>query len=73
MQDWNRFPAAKQWLDEHKVEPVARSRFDEFLKQKTASGKLPSDAEKEALFRQFQAWEAEQNARAQVRTPQRQR
>jgi TRAP transporter TAXI family solute receptor len=65
--DWQRFPAAKQWLDEHKVEPVARSRFDDFLKQKTASGKLPSDSEKDALFKQFQAWEAEQNARAQLR------
>lgn len=71
--DWQRFPAAKQWLDEHKIEPVARSRFDEFLKQKTASGKLPTEPEREALFKQFQAWEAEQNARAQVRTPQKQR
>ena len=73
LQDWQRFPAARQWLDEHKIEPVARSRFDEFLKQKTASGKLPSDAEREALFKQFQTWEAEQNARAQIRTPQKQR
>ena len=64
--DWQRFPAARQWLDAHKIEPVARSRFDEFLKQKTASGKLPPDSEREALFKQFQAWEAEQNARAQV-------
>ena len=61
------------WLDEHKIEPVARGRFDDFLKQKTASGKLPSDSEKEALFKQFQAWEAEQNARAQVRAPQKPR
>ncbi len=71
--DWQRFPAAKQWLDEHKIEPVARTRFDDFLKQKTASGKLPSDSEREALFKQFQAWEAEQNARAQLRAPQKQR
>jgi hypothetical protein len=69
---WNRFPYAQQWLDEHRVEPVARNRFDEFLKQTSAAGKLPNDTDKEALFRQFQAWEAEQNARAQVR-PQRQR
>ena len=73
LQDWQRFPGAKQWLDEHKIEPVARSRFDEFLRQKTASGKLPSDAEKEALFKQFQAWEAEQNARAQIRPGQKPR
>ena len=70
LQDWQRFPAAKQWLDERKIEPVARSRFDEFLKQKTASGKVPSEPEKEVLFKQFQAWEAEQNARAQVRPAQ---
>jgi hypothetical protein len=64
--DWQRFPAAKQWLDQHGIEPVARSRFDEFLKQNTAAGKLPTDTDKEALFRQFKVWEAEQNARAQV-------
>ena len=64
--DWQRFPAARQWLEAHKIEPVARSRFDDFLKQKAATGKLPSDSEREALFRQFQAWEAEQNARAQL-------
>jgi hypothetical protein len=71
--DWQRFPAAKHWLDNHRIEPVARLRFDEFLKQSaSASGKTPTDNEKEALFRQFQAWEAEQNARAQVRATQRQ-
>src|SRR5206468_3290268 len=58
--DWQRFPAAKQWLDSHRVEPVARVKFDEFLKQTAAvNGKLPSDNEKEALVKQFQAWEAE--------------
>ena len=41
--DWQRFPAAKTWLDERKIEPVARSRFDDFLKQKTVS--------REAAFR----------------------
>jgi TRAP transporter TAXI family solute receptor len=64
---WQRFPAAQQWLDKHGVEPVARSRFDEFLKQNPAATKLPADTDKEALFKQFQSWEAEQNARAQVR------
>ena len=76
LQDWQRFPAAKQWLDNHGIEPVARTRFDDFLKQSTAaSGKAPSDTEKEALFKQFQAWEAQQNggARAQVRAPQKPR
>jgi TRAP transporter TAXI family solute receptor len=64
---WQRFPAAQQWLDKHGVEPVARSRFDEFLKQNPAAAKLPAETDKEALFKQFQSWEAEQNARAQVR------
>jgi TRAP transporter TAXI family solute receptor len=64
---WQRFPAAQQWLDKHGVEPVARSRFDEFLKQNPAATRLPADTDKEALFKQFQSWEAEQNARAQVR------
>src|ERR1700738_114939 len=66
--DWNRFPAAQQWLDKNGIQPIARNRFDEFLKQNPAAAKLPTaDADKEALFKQFQAWEAEQNARAQVR------
>jgi TRAP transporter TAXI family solute receptor len=64
---WQRFPAAQQWLDKHGVEPVARSRFDEFLKQNPSATRLPADTDKEALFKQFQSWEAEQNARAQVR------
>ena len=63
---WQRFPAAKQWLDRHGIEPVTRVRFDEFLKQNAAAGKLPADMEKEDLFKQFQTWEAEQNARAQA-------
>jgi TRAP transporter TAXI family solute receptor len=65
--DWQRFPAAKQWLDQHGVAPVARSKFDEFLKQNQPAGKPPSDADKDALFKQFQAWQTEQNARAQAR------
>jgi hypothetical protein len=71
--DWQRFPAAKQWLDRHGIEPVARTRFDEFLKQNAAGGKLPADTDKEALFKQFQAWEAEQQAHAQARPPQKER
>jgi TRAP transporter TAXI family solute receptor len=64
---WTRLPAAQQWLDTHGIEPVARGRFDEFLKQSAAAGKLPADADKEALFRQYKAWETEQNnARAQA-------
>src|ERR1700687_2338822 len=37
LQDWQRFPAAKVWLDNHGIEPVARTRFDDFLKQNTAA------------------------------------
>jgi TRAP transporter TAXI family solute receptor len=65
--DWQRFPAAKQWLDQHGVAPVARSKFDEFLKQNQPAGRPPSNADQDALFNQFQAWQAEQNAKAQAR------
>jgi TRAP transporter TAXI family solute receptor len=65
--DWQRFPAAKQWLDSHGVQPVARNRFEEFLRQTPAAEKLSSDADKEVLFKQFQAWEAKENAKAQLR------
>jgi len=65
--DWQRLPAAKQWLDRHGVEAVARNRFEEFLKQSPVASKPQSDADKEALFRQFQAWEAERNSQAQAR------
>ena len=64
--DWQRFPAAQQWLDQHGIQPVARDRFEEFMKQTPAAAKIQSEAEKEALFKQFQAWEAEKNARAQA-------
>ena len=67
---WTRLPYAQQWLDSHGVEPVSRGKFDEFLKQSSAAGKMPSDNDKEQLFRQFKAWEAEQNARAQSPAPQ---
>lgn len=66
---WQRLPAAQQWLDTHGIEPLTRSRFDDFLKQTSAAGKMPSDTDKEALFKQFKAWEAEQNAHAQAQVP----
>ena len=52
------------------------TRFDEFLKQNPTAGKgAQSEADRDALFKQFQAWQADQaardkpeNARAQVRT-----
>jgi TRAP transporter TAXI family solute receptor len=73
---WNRFPGAQQWLDQHGIQPIARNRFDEFLKQNPATAKSAADPDKEALFKQYQAWEADQNARAaqaQVRPAQPQR
>jgi TRAP transporter TAXI family solute receptor len=71
--DWQRFPAAKQWLDSHGIAPVARVRFDESQKPNAAAPAKPaSDADREALFRQFQAWDAEQAARARTGTPQKQ-
>jgi len=64
---WQRLPYAKTWLEEHGVASTARSRFDEFLKQNpTAARNVNSDADKEALFKQYQAWEADKGARAQV-------
>jgi TRAP transporter TAXI family solute receptor len=73
---WNRLPYAQQWLEKNNIQPIARTRFDEFLKQNPAVGKgAQSEADRDALFRQFQAWQADQaardkpeNARAQVRT-----
>jgi TRAP transporter TAXI family solute receptor len=66
---WTRLPAAQQWLDTHGIEPVSRNRFDDFLKQSSAAGRLPSDTDKEVLFKQYKAWETEQNARAQAPAP----
>jgi len=66
---WQRLPYAQQWLDTHGIEPITRSRFDDFLKQSSAAGKTPSDADREALFKQFKAWETEQNAHAQALPP----
>ena len=71
-----RFPAAQQWLDSHGVQPMVRSRFDESLKQNPAADNVKSEADREALFKQFQAWQADHgaqdtsNARAQLRNDQ---
>jgi TRAP transporter TAXI family solute receptor len=80
---WQRLPSAKQWLDQHGIEPVARNRFEEFPKPapapaaavmprqapaavQPAAAQPQSPADQEALFKQFQAWEAERNASAQT-------
>jgi hypothetical protein len=65
--DWQRLPVAEQWLKSHNVEAVSRAKFDEFLKQSPATAaSVKTDADRESLFKQFQAWEAERGARAQA-------
>jgi TRAP transporter TAXI family solute receptor len=69
---WRRFAPAQQWLDSHGIAPVARVRFDEFLRQDSqdaaAPRRLPEDADKDdTLLRQFRAWDVEQSTRDQVR------
>ena len=72
--DWQRLPVAEQWLKSHNVEAVSRAKFDEFLKQSPATAaNVKTDADRESLFRQFQAWEAERGARAQAPHPPAQR
>jgi TRAP transporter TAXI family solute receptor len=59
---WQRFPYAKQWLETHAMEGSAesttRDRFDDFMSKSAAAKGVQSDADREALFKQFQAWEA---------------
>ena len=62
---WNRLPLAQQWLDKHGIEPM-RQRFEAFLQENPAAANVQSEADKEALFRQFRDWEAGRNAQAQV-------
>jgi TRAP transporter TAXI family solute receptor len=70
---WQRLPYAKQWLDSHGLDQSARNRFDDFLQQNPSAAKgAQSETDKEALFKQFQAWQADQtakeNAQAQAAT-----
>src|ERR1700761_541954 len=65
---WSRFKPAQDWLDQHGIEPVTRDRFEAFLRQNpAAAAKLQTPDDKEALFKQFQAWEASQGAKGQAR------
>jgi TRAP transporter TAXI family solute receptor len=72
LQGWTRLPYAQQWLDAHGIGATAKSRFDDFMNQNPAAAKGAgqSQTDREALFKQFQAWQADQtareNARAQV-------
>src|SRR6201997_5688930 len=63
---WNRLPLAQQWLDQHGIEPVKQRRFEAFLQKNPALANIQSEADKETLFRQFQAQEDARNARAQM-------
>ena len=61
------YESAEQWLKAHNVEAATRTKFDEFLKTSpAAAAAAKTDTDREALFKQFQAWESERNARAQV-------
>jgi TRAP transporter TAXI family solute receptor len=76
---WTRLPYAQQWLDSHGIGATARGKFDDFMNQNQGSpvaakgaSTQASPSDRDALFKQFQAWQADQtakeNARAQVRS-----
>ena len=66
---WTRLPYAQQWLDTHGIGATARSRFDDFMNQNPAASKTApqSRTDREALFKQFQAWQADQTAKEGAR------
>jgi len=65
---WSRFQPAQDWLRKHGIEPVTRERFEAFLrKNPAAAAKAQTGEDKEALFRQFQTWEASQKPKGQAR------
>jgi TRAP transporter TAXI family solute receptor len=62
---WQRLPQARQWLEEHLPASNPRSRFDALPNQNSAPAKnVQTDADREALFRQFQDWDAKRDTRA---------
>jgi TRAP transporter TAXI family solute receptor len=63
---WNRLPLAQQWLVKHGLEPAKRERFEAFMQENPTATNIQSGADKEALFRQFEAWDAARNARAEM-------
>jgi TRAP transporter TAXI family solute receptor len=58
---WRRFPPAQTWLAEHGSE--SRGKFEEFLAKDPVGKEPQTAADKEKLFRQYQAWEAAQNGK----------
>jgi TRAP transporter TAXI family solute receptor len=72
LQGWTRLPYAQQWLDTHGIGPSAKSKFDDFMNQNPAAAKgTQSQTDRETLFKQFQAWQADQTAKenANARAP----
>jgi TRAP transporter TAXI family solute receptor len=69
---WQRLPAAQQWLEAHGIEQDgARGRFETFLQQNPDAAKgVLAHTDKEALFKQFQAWQADQAAKGNARAAQ---
>ena len=66
--DWQRLPAAQQWLDQPWRRAGCARQVRGIPETEPGGGEsCRSDADKEALFKQFQAWEAEQNARRRRR------
>ena len=65
---WNRLPLAQQWLLKHGIEPVRQKRFEAFLQEEDPAA-AQSESDTKTLFRQFQAWDAEQKARAHINAP----
>ena len=56
---WQRLPHAQQWLDEHGPTSPARQRLGDSAKQNPAAVKDPqTDADRDALFRQYREWQA---------------
>jgi TRAP-type uncharacterized transport system substrate-binding protein len=56
---WQRLPHAQQWLDEHGPTSPARQRLGDSAKRNPAAVKDPqTDADRDALFRQYREWQA---------------
>ena len=67
LQDWQRLPDRRAMAEEPQHRSGDARQVREFLKQSPATAAtVKNDTDREALFKQFQAWEADKNARAQV-------
>jgi TRAP-type uncharacterized transport system substrate-binding protein len=59
---WQRFPAAKQWLDRQAAEPAAQARAPDAAKARAepAKGAFRDSGGQERLFREFLEWSRQQ-------------